>query len=57
MLAGALIDNRRIYLFAVVVILAIESCATMQLQMLSYPVDISSGVSVSLRRWMAWGVM
>jgi hypothetical protein len=25
--------------------------------MLFYPVDISSGASVSLRQWMAWGVM
>ena len=31
----------------------IESCAVLQFEMLFYPVDISSGVSVSLRQWMA----
>jgi hypothetical protein len=33
--------------------LAIESCAVLQFEMLFFPVDISSGVSVSLRQWMA----
>jgi hypothetical protein len=31
--------------------------AILQFEMLFDPVDISSGVSVSLRQWMAWGVM
>jgi hypothetical protein len=37
--------------------MVIESCAVLQFEMLFYPVDISSGASVSLRQWMAWGVM
>jgi hypothetical protein len=37
--------------------LAIDSYATLQFEMLFYPLDISFGVSVWLRQWLAWGVM
>ena len=33
--------------------MAIDSYATLQFEMLFYPVDISSGVSVSLRQWLS----
>jgi len=35
----------------------IVSYATLQFKMLFYPVDISSGVSVSLRQWLTGIVM